>query len=172
MKKMAVANLSSAYSVRILTEEDIPIIYQFCLTNPQYYHYHSIDLSRELIYEDLTLLPPGKSGDDKYFVGFFDKTRRLIAVLDLIDGYPTEDTAYFGFFMVAAQESGKGIGSNIIDELCENLLARGFHSVRLSYGKSNPQSSHFWQKNHFTAVREANHSKYGRMIVAERLLIV
>ena len=123
-----------------------------------------------MIYEDLTLLPSDKTGDDKYFVGFFDKSRRMIAVLDLIDGYPIEDTAYIGFFMVDAKESGKGIGSNLINEICENLLVLGFNSVRLSYGKSNPQASHFWQKNHFTALKEANHDKYGSLIVAKRIL--
>ena len=170
MKKIKIELLSSRYFIRALTKDDIPLVYRLCKTNPQYYKSHSLSLDEELIVEDMTLCPPGKSSDDKYYVGYFDGDKRLIAILDLIDGYPTEDTAYIGFFMTDANSGGRGIGSDIITELCGYLSKTGFRSIRLAYGKSNPQSSGFWQKNQFKTVKEVDHAKYGRVIVAERIL--
>lgn len=170
MKRINITELSSVYRVRFLSENDIEEILRLSLSNPQYYRYHSVDLSREQIAEDMTILPEGKTDRDKYYVGYYDEHKKLIAVLDLIDGYPAADAAYIGLFMVDAAASGKGVGTAVIGELCDRLSRIGFGSVRLAYGKQNPQSSHFWQKNGFVPVKEADHEKYGHLIVAERSL--
>ena len=168
-KMLNITDFSSRYRVRRLTESDLPMLFSFCAANPQYYRSHSISLSEKLILEDMTILPDGKTSEDKYYVGFFDGGD-LIAVIDLIDGYPAPDIAYIGFFMVAAERSGKGVGSAIIDELCGVISDKGFSAVRLAFGKENPQSSRFWKKNRFEAVLETVHEKYGRVIVAQRKL--
>lgn len=170
MRRINITNFSSIYRVRFLGANDIEEIERLCLSNPQYYRYHSIELNRELILEDMTILPDGKTAEDKYFVGYYDEHRTLIAVLDLIDGYPAADTVYIGLFMVDAKVSKKGVGTAVICELCDSLAQIGFHSVRLAYGSQNPQSTRFWQKNGFAPVKQANHKKYGRLIVAERIL--
>ncbi len=41
-------------------------------------------------------LPLCKSMDDKYYIGYFENGC-LIAVMDLIDGYPNAGTAFIGF---------------------------------------------------------------------------
>lgn len=43
----------------------------------------------------LVSLPPKVKIDDKYFVGYFESDK-LIAVMDLIDGYPDKKTALLG----------------------------------------------------------------------------
>ena len=55
--------------------------------------------SLESLANDLVECPPGQELSDKYFLGFWDK-ERLVAILDLIDGYPTAEIAYIGLFMV------------------------------------------------------------------------
>lgn len=170
MRRINVTKLSSVYRIRLLTEKDIPDIFRLSASNPQYYRSHSIELNSAQIREDMTILPEGKTPEDKYYAGYFTDRQKLIAVLDLIDGYPEKDTAYIGLFMVAKSESGKGVGTSIIGELCDILSQAGYRAVRLAYGKSNPQSGHFWQKNRFLPVKEADHDKFGRLIVAERTL--
>ncbi len=61
----------------------------------------------------MTELPPGKTVEDKFYVGYFDADK-LIAVMDLIIGYPEADTAYVGFFMTDTSVQNKGFGSCIV----------------------------------------------------------
>ena len=56
------------------------------------------------------------SGEAKYYVGFYDGDI-LVAIMDLIDGYPDSDTAFIGFFIMNRQLQGRQIGTSIIQEL-------------------------------------------------------
>ena len=145
---MDVTEFSSRYSVRILTLDDVEMVYALCLGNPQYYVYCPPDVSHESIIADMGALPPGVDKEDKYYTGFFDDTR-LVAVMDMIDHYHEPDEAYIGFFMVAREEQRKGIGSAIVAELCEYLAAQGYRSVGLGWMNGNAQAEHFWKKNGF-----------------------
>ena len=86
-------------------------------------------------------------------VGFSDDSG-LIAVADVIAAYPNEQTAFIGFFMTAARVQNKGVGSAIVNELCEFFKDAGFNAVRLGYVKDNPQSRAFWLKNGFVPTGE------------------
>ena len=48
--------------------------------------------------EDMTALPPGEMRGRTSIISVFDR-ETLVAVLDLIERYPQDDTAYIGFFM-------------------------------------------------------------------------
>ena len=48
-----------------------------------------------------------------YYIGYFSNGQ-LIAVMDLIDGYPQRDIAFIGFFMTDAEVHNRGVGSAII----------------------------------------------------------
>ena len=69
--------------------------------------------------------------------------------MDLIDGCPTPETAYFGFFMMKQQYQGKLIGSAIICEVADYLRSVGKTAIRLAIDKGNPRAAHFWKKNGF-----------------------
>lgn len=153
MRKIDISKLTLKYKVKRLTDSDIGLIYDLCLSNQQYYEYCAKQPSTELIKSDITMTPPGKSLSDKYYVGFFDN-EKLIAVLDLIDGYPEDDIAYIGFFMIAKKLQGQGVGSLMVTEICDCLKSIGFTKVRLGIDKDNPQSNHFWKKNGFVVLKE------------------
>ena len=74
------------YSLRSLTAADIDDIFDLCRENEQFYRYHPPFVTRQSISEDMAALPPGKSGKEKHYLGFFDG-EKLIAVLDLIEDY-------------------------------------------------------------------------------------
>ena len=168
MKRVEVARLSNTYDVRKLTTDDVDMIHTFCAGNTQYYKYCGKELSVKLIENDLVALPPGISMEQKYYVGFFEKSK-LIAVMDLIDGYPNAQTAYIGFFMMNHELQGQGIGTKIISEVFHYLHHLGFTHCRLGIDRDNPQSNHFWRKNSFQVIREV---EYGSdfILVAEKLL--
>lgn len=94
----------------------------------------------------------------------------MIAVLDLIDGYPEKDVVFIGFFMCDISIQKCGIGTNIITELFDYVKNQGYKSVQLAWVKGNPQAEHFWLKNGFTVVKETSSTAADYVILAERKL--
>lgn len=92
----------------------------------------------------------------------------MIAVMDLIDGYPTKEIAFIGFFMTDADVHNQGIGSRIIGEMVDYLKKEGFRAIRLAWVKGNPQSEHFWLKNGFQPIKETSSTSADHVILAER----
>lgn len=163
-----ISKFTRRYDIRYLRDSDADDILAFCLQNQQYYQYCGKQPSRSLILNDLHVTPPGVEASAKYYVGFYDGAA-LVAVLDLIDGYPKEDIAYLGFFMVAQQLQGRQIGSEIIQTLCRYLKKAGMTAVRLGIDKGNPQSTHFWKKNGFAVVKEVERDGW-TILLAEKAL--
>ena len=162
------SKLSTQYHVRPMHDADADAILAFCLQNDQYYRYCGKQPSRELILHDLRITPPNTSADAKYYVGLYDG-EILVAILDLIDGYPDSETAFIGFFMMNLQLQGRQIGTRIIQELCLYLKETGLKRVLLGIDKDNPQSNAFWAKNGFSVIREVEQEE-GTILVAEKNL--
>lgn len=160
---------STKYTVRKLTNSDIPQIYDLCRKNTTFYEYCPPMVTEESLAEDLTALPPNIQLEAKYFVGFYNENK-LVAILDLIDGYPEDKIAFIGLFMTDTDLQGKGIGSAIIAELSAYLKSLDYTAIRLAWVKGNPQSEHFWIKNAFTPLRESTSPAAEHVILAERIL--
>ncbi|NQJ22004.1 GNAT family N-acetyltransferase [Streptococcus suis] len=165
---MKISQFSSRFQVRKLTEADLEQVLALYQTKPLYFEDFPPLPSLESLANDLVDCPPGKSLSDKYFLGFWEHNR-LVAILDLIDGYPTAEIAYIGLFMVDANLSGQGLGSRIMAELLPQLATR-FKKVRLGYVESNPQSSHFWAKLGFCPTGEIKEMAGRRIVLSEYYL--
>ena len=144
---MNISELSAIFTVKYLDEQDIPQIMELCKGNPQYYEHCPPEVSEESIRKDMHALPPKKTKDDKHYFGFFEGDS-LVAVMDLIEKYPNENTAFIGFFMMNKEYQGKGVGSRIISEACD-VLRKYFRYIRLGYVSTNMQARKFWMKNGF-----------------------
>lgn len=168
MKNIRIEKLSNLYTIRRLTDADVPLLYAWMLRNDQYFRYCGGSTTPERVRQDLTLCPPGTTPAQKHYVGFFDADT-LVAVMDLIDGYPDADTAFIGFFMMNKDLQGQGTGTAIVREVLAALRALGYTAVRLGIDKENPQSNHFWRKNGFAVLREAAQER-GIVLLAERRL--
>ena len=168
MRNLCTEDFSTAYSVRLLNEADIPEISALCRGNTQFYAYCGQPFSEDILREDLRVMPPGKDIEDKYYAGFYEADK-LCAVIDLIDGYPDAQTAFIGFFMLDHRIQGAGRGTAIIADLCTYLRGKGFASVRLGIDRDNPQSMHFWKKNGFAQLREIEREG-GVIVLAQKML--
>ena len=166
---MDISKVSAGCTVRLLTEDDIPAVYELCRKNTMYYQYCPPFVTAESIREDMNALPPHTLRKDKYYAGYFHKDR-MIAVLDLICGYPDAGTAFIGFFMTDDSIQNKGIGSRIISDLCGFLKEEGFSRVRLGYVSANPQAAHFWHKNGFADTGQVYEREGYTVTAAERKL--
>lgn len=150
---MNIKLLSNSYAVRQLNESDVEMIYDLSHRNSLFYQYHPPFVTTESILDDMKALPPGKTYADKYYIGFFDN-KNLVAIMDLILAYPTEEIAFIGFLMTDIDYQNKGIGSEIINDISSYLKSLGYKKIRIGVDKSNPQSYRFWTKNNFNVIKE------------------
>ena len=169
--KIELTRLSKQYDIRFLKTEDIDIILKVCSRNELFYQYHPPFATKESIIEDMQALPPGKDEKEKFYVGYFNGNQ-LMAVLDLILGYPNEITAYIGFFMMNKEYQGKGIGTQIIRECAEYLKELRFRKIGLAIDKGNPQSEAFWMKNRFVKTGQEVPNEHSSYISMERILFL
>ena len=164
-----IENLSKKYIVKVLTDNDVPTVYAICKENPQYYQYCPPFVTEDSIRADMKALPPRKTMEDKYFLGFYEG-EALLAVMDLILGFPNEETAFIGFFMMNKQCQGKGTGTALMEETYACLKEFGFQFVRLCFAKGNPQSEHFWLKNGFARTGvEAQNEGYVAVVLQKEI---
>lgn len=154
--------------LRRLEQEDVPAILALCRTNPQFYRHCPPAPCEESILADMQALPPGKTLQDKYYLGIL-QNGRLAAVWDLILAFPDERTAFWGFFMVDAALQGQGFGSEVVRALC-GLLRPHFDHVRLGFVSTNGQSRHFWHKNGFVPTGAVSHQEHYDVIYAQKEL--
>ena len=166
---MEISRLSQRYRVRRLTAADVDAIYELSRENPLFYQCCPPFVTKESILNDMAALPPRTSRDRKYYLGYF-QGEKLIAVLDLILGYPNAATAFIGLFMMAKSEQGQGAGSRIITECAAFLREEHFHSIRLAYAKGNPQSRAFWKKNQFTETGIVSQEATYTAVIMQRVL--
>lgn len=170
MQSIDITQLSGTYAVRRLTSEDVDTVCALCRRNTQYYQYCGSGrvADAEDIRQDMQVTPPHTAPEQKYYIGFFDGTS-LIAIMDLIRGYPDDDTAFIGFFMLDIDRQGRGTGSALIAEALDCLQALGCKRCMLGIDRDNPQSNHFWRKNGFQIIREVQQEQ-GVILVAEKWL--
>ena len=161
-----ISKLSKSYSVRGLEESDVEMLVEICKQNTTFYEYTEAHPTEENILDDMKATPPGIDMSDKYYFGFFNG-QELVAIMDLIDGYPKPEIAYIGFFMMNIQYQGRMVGSAIVGEVVGYLQSVGKTAVRLAIDKGNPQSTHFWEKNGFKVISEDDMNGWTKL-VAER----
>jgi len=165
---MDLSALSKRYSIRRMDDSDADSILELCRGNTQYYLYCQAEPSREQILNDLHITPPGIDPSAKYYIGFY-QGNTLVAVMDLIDGYPGPDTAFIGFFMMRKEFQGNQVGSAIIQETAAYLKTLGMTAIQLGIDKGNPQSTHFWKKNGFVVKEEIDRGGW-TVLLAEKAL--
>lgn len=166
---LSVKELSSIYDVRPLESSDAQAYDHLCRGNPDYYQHLHKSFSPQSLEKEMLRLPVGKQIEDKYYLGFFDNDQ-LVAVLDLIDGYPDKATAFIGFFMLSTEFQGQGTGSQLIGEILKMLKAMGFRKARLGFAATNQKARDFWIQKGFRAVSHAIVQNGIAIVPAEKVL--
>lgn len=166
---MKLCCLSTVYTVRKLNNNDIEALYNLYKENTVFYRYHPPIATKESIIKDMKALPPNKSFDDKFFLGFF-KNDKLIALMDVIRDYPYKNVIFIGLFMIDTTFQGQGVGTKIIRECCSYWKSLKYQKVRIGVDKENPQSNAFWRKNKFLIIGEKNSIDRHCIYLMERTL--
>ena len=145
--------LATDYNVQRITPADISDVYALCKSNMKYFEYMHDVPTVESLTDVISELPDGKEETDKHFVGFYEG-ERLVAIMDLITGYPENDDAFIGWFMVDANLHRQGIGSQIFADVRAAMKAQGYDYLSLGCVKDNAESIAFWEAQGFTPVGE------------------
>ena len=151
---LAIESLSSEFEARRITAADISDVYNLVRSNTRYYRSLKERPSKKRLTEVISELPEGTDISQKHFVGFYDG-EDLVAVLDLITGYPEKDDAFIGWFMVQAERQNQGIGSQLFADVRAAMKAQGFDSLTLECPAVSEEALKFWEGQGFTRIPES-----------------
>ena len=96
----------------------------------------------------LVARPPEVAPTQKHVIGF-TRNGKLVAVVDLLEGFPVESDWYAGLLLLAPHESGSGLGTLIWDATETWIRAAGGRHVRLIVQQQNPGAARFWRSAGF-----------------------
>ena len=146
-------SLSTSHDVRAITQSDISDVYALCKSNQKYYACINAAPTVESLTEIISRVPEGAGKNDKHFVGFYHDTQ-LVAILELITGYPESSDAFIGWFMVAGHLQRHGIGSQIFADIRAAMAGRGYDRMSLFCETANAEAMAFWKSQGFRVVSE------------------
>ncbi len=140
------------YKLICISEENIQDVYRLLKDNKDFFssiQKHEVTLAECV--NDISSIPPNKSLNDKYYIAVYDK-ENCVAVIDFINSYPTEKIGYLGFFVVAYNLQGKGVGKKLITSVFKAAKELGLEKIELGCYESNVQGIKFWKKIGFVEI--------------------
>ncbi|MDO4199117.1 MAG: GNAT family N-acetyltransferase [Erysipelotrichaceae bacterium] len=144
-----ISNLSTEYEVRKIDEDDLYDVFNMYRENRKYYKSNNVKPSTKTLTRMITTLPEGVDKKQKCFSGFYDSNDELVALLDMIVGYPSEKEVYINWFTVDANLQNRGIGSQLFADIRASLMGNGYKKVHLEVREENEEALRFWNNQGF-----------------------
>ena len=140
---------------------------------------YSLNISGELpssnaAAEVFSAIPENFNYDKKFVIGVWLENE-LIGIMDLLRGYPNNETAMLGLLLLKEKYQGKGLGKKSFEELLIFINSWAeINKMRISVIENNRQVLEFWHSLGFieTGVRRPyeNGKVISEAIVLEKLL--
>ncbi|WP_427886650.1 GNAT family N-acetyltransferase [Kribbella sp. GL6] len=119
----------------------------------------------------LMMRPEGLAEEAKVVLGAFGG-QGLVAVVDLLRGYPVDGTAFIGLLQIHAAQQGRGYGSTtygLVEGYVESTWPE-VRTMRLAVVDTNAEvAAGFWQRQGFEATGEARPYRYNKLESTARL---
>jgi predicted acetyltransferase len=110
-----------------------------------------------------TVLPPGKSYDDKFVFGIY-REDRMVGCADLIRSHPDSRTAHLGLLLIAEGFQRQGVGRAAYRALEDYVRAWGTcDRMRLGVVRANDRVLPFWSDQGFVPSGEVKPYRYGNV---------
>ncbi|EDX83292.1 acetyltransferase, GNAT family [Synechococcus sp. PCC 7335] len=110
--------------------------------------------------DEFEALPDGKTTQDKYIFGLFDKND-LIGMIESIRHYPDNQTWWLGLMMLSPEQRGKGLGSELYQAFETWVTAQEIKQVSLSVVEANKLGLQFWKSLGFEVVKKMEPQQFG-----------
>ncbi len=137
------------YNIVPINESNIDEAFMLMKSNKYFYSrtlFH--ELTIEECIEDITYIPPNTNLQQKFYVGIY-REDSMIALLDYLEGYPSKNIVYIGFFILNADQHGKGLGRYFIETFFQAAKVNGFDEVKLACYEVNERGYLFWSRMGF-----------------------
>ena len=119
----------------------------------------------------LMMRPEGLAEDAKVVLGAF-AGQELVAVVDLLRGFPNERTAFIGLLQVHSGHQGRGHGRatyELVQRYVETTWPE-IRTMRLAVVDTNAEvATGFWQRQGFEATGEVRPYRYDKLESSARL---
>jgi len=154
--------------MKILKEEDICHIKSLCERSKDYFFMdQGVEPNELTAIEILESLPPKIQKEDKHVIGYFDKEKGLVALVDLIKNYPTLKEWTLGLLLLDPSFRKKGIGAQIHKKIVSWISAQNGTSIRIGVLENN-KAVNFWEKIGYHSISNSvlkRENKEERMIL-------
>ena len=144
------------YEIAIITRENFEKVFEVYNTNQNFFLLtQGSKTTVESSINDIDALPPTCDVSQKIYVSICEQDK-IIAVMDLITGYPEETTIWIGLLLIHGDMQGKKIGSRIVNAVLDAAYATGSKSAQLGVIESNTRAVVFWQKHGFEIFQQSD----------------
>lgn len=163
--------VSGTFTLRPLTGPDAPLVQELLEAAPDYTRRTQ---ARDVAPTDgtgvLTAVPPGLDPRAKTVLGLCDDAGSLLALADVLHGWPEPDTARIGLLLVRQDAQGAGLGRLLHETLLAQVrLHAGLRLVRAGIVSTNAEVAvPFWQRMGYRPTAEVHpHQPQGALQGAE-----
>ena len=115
-------------------------------------------------------LPPGRSIEDKFVYGLFNRHDYLLGVLEGLRHYPDEGTWWIGLMMLAPDVRQHGLGRKIARGLFKTVCLAGGTAMQLGVVENNRAGYRFWRMVGFEPLRLTEPRWFGEKLQVVHVL--
>ena len=152
----AIKKQLSEYEIAVITRENFKQVFEVYDTNQDFFLLtQGREATIDTCVDDIDALPPTCGAHQKIYVSICEQDN-IIAVMDLITGYPDETTVWIGLLLVHGDMQCKKIGSRIAEAVIAAAYATGYKLAQLGVIESNTKAITFWQRHGFDAFRQSD----------------
>ena len=109
-------------------------------------------------------LPPGKSLQDKFVFGIFDRQHKLVGLLEVVRGYPDNITWWIGLLLLSPESRSQGLGKQVLEGFVKYVSSNGGQVIMLGVVEENQRAYSFWESTGFEFVRKTEPKQFGNKI--------
>ncbi|MDJ0571791.1 MAG: GNAT family N-acetyltransferase [Pleurocapsa sp. MO_192.B19] len=150
------------YLVKQLFPEDAPVLqklYEQC--NDFALLTDGVAFSPTAACEEFDTVPEGKTPEDNYIFGLFERNHILVGMIGSFKHYPDNQTWWLGMMMLAPIQRGQGLGTDFYRAFEHWLSAQGTQQISLCAIEANELGLRFWQKMGFKITRTISSRQFG-----------
>jgi len=154
-------HILSVYEIVPITEDNYNDVLEVYETNQDFFlltEGKRAELSD--ILSGITAVPEGFNLSDKHFVGIW-RDGSIVAVLDLLVGFPDPNCVLIGLLLVHGGLKGRGIGTEIAKSILRASESICRNEVRLGVIDKNTRGIDFWTKMGFEQVGKSTAAQRG-----------
>lgn len=150
------------YFAKILSLEDhLKIVQDLCKRCTDYYELCERRPTPDSAAEEIFMeLPPGKTLEDKYVIGIFNKENKLVGLIEGVENFP-EGSWYIGLMIIDPLYRNTGLGEQIFINFKNWVENSNLTEIRVGVLDENEKAFNFWKKIGFQEFKRIENYQIG-----------